>query len=55
MDFIKWQGVLISFDTVASQVAEAGYDVYVSAEGFVEVYKEVEPSFIIHKGEAYGI
>jgi hypothetical protein len=55
LDFSTWQGVLISFDTIAAQVVEAGYDVYVSDEGFIEIYKEDEPTFIIHKGEAYGI
>jgi hypothetical protein len=56
LDFSTWDAVYDSFGTVASQVAEAGYDVYVSDEqGFIEVYKEVEPTFIIHKGEAYGI
>ena len=56
LDFSTWQGVLVSFDTIVAQVVEAGYDVYVSDEGWVEVYgKEDEPTFIIHKGEAYGI
>jgi hypothetical protein len=56
LDFSTWDAVYDSFGTVAFQVAEAGYDVYVSDEqGFIEVYKEVEPTFIIHKGEAYGI
>ena len=55
LDFSTWQGVFISFDTIAEQVVEAGYDAYVSNEGYIEIYKEVEPTFIIHKGEAYGI
>jgi hypothetical protein len=56
LDFSTWQSVYVSFDTIALQVVEAGYNVYVSDEGWIEVYdKEDEPTFIIHKGEAYGI
>ena len=56
LDFSTWDAVYESFDLIALQLVEAGYDVYVSDEQlFVEIYKEDEPAFIIHKGEAYGI
>jgi len=56
MDFNCWVAVLDLFDGIVEQIVGAGYDVYVSNEGWIEVYdKEDEPTFIIHKGEAYGI
>jgi len=43
LDFSTWDAVYESFDTVAEQIAEAGYDVYVSDDQlFIEIYNPIK-------------